>query len=93
MARRWAVVTAVFLITGVAHHRSGTGTEGTANGGTFKATAGLVADDATQGGSAQTTHHRTTLGLRSGRLGAAGHKKGADGGGGKSGQSEGIFHG
>lgn len=66
------LATVLFLIAGVAVKSTCGGTGGGTNGGSFEATPGLVADDASERRTAQTTGRGTALCVRSCWGGAVG---------------------
>lgn len=77
MDAKWSVAV-LPLVTRVAIESAGTRSGRSTDGSTFKAAAGLVANDAAKCCSTQPADHRTLLGIRANRCRAVGKKKGDD---------------
>jgi hypothetical protein len=74
------VAAALLLILGVAIECASTGTCGAAYGSTFKATPGLMTDDAAGCCADEATGHGTALGVRAGWFRAVAKAKGTKAG-------------
>jgi len=61
---RWGTIAVIALVTGIAESIATQGTEGTADGSTFKPTMTLRTDDAADPSTSQSTKDRTSLRTR-----------------------------
>lgn len=69
-----SIAIVLFLVTGVAHRAAYCCATKTTNGCAFKATSGLVTNDAAKEGAAESTRGSSALGVRAGRGTATGEK-------------------